>query len=135
MNSVDSDGIDWMEIRQWLAIWPTERNVPSEGLHGTAGFDPSHHIAFGQMLVFEAHLGLRIYAYFIQASQHSLRQGEPPTRQRILFVRHVPRPYADCRRGIGQPTARRIISLRQPAQHRYFRGSSMEIAKLSPLRS
>src|SRR5258708_19223652 len=87
------------------------------------------------MVVLEAHLGLRKYAYFIQASQHSLRQGEPPTRQRILLVRHVQPPYADCRTGIGQPTARRIISLRQPAQHRYFRGSSMEIAKLSPLRS
>jgi len=57
-----------MEIGQWLAIRPAERNVPSEVLHSTAGFDPSHHIAFGQMLVFEAHLGLRKYAYFIQAS-------------------------------------------------------------------
>jgi hypothetical protein len=36
MNSVHSDGIDWMEIRQWLAIRPTERNVPAEILYGTA---------------------------------------------------------------------------------------------------
>jgi hypothetical protein len=59
MNSVHSDGIDRMEIRQWLALQPTERNVPPEVLHRTAGFDASHHIAFGPMLVFEAHLGLR----------------------------------------------------------------------------
>src|SRR5713226_7632051 len=87
------------------------------------------------MLVFEAHLGLRKNAYLIQASQHSPRQGEPPTRQRILLVRHVPPPHADCRTEIGQPTARRIISFVQRAQQMYFRGSSMEIARLSPLRS
>jgi len=68
MNSVHSDGIDWMEIRQWLTIRPTERNVPAEVLDGTAGFDSSHHIAFAQMLVFEAHVGLRKNAYLIQAT-------------------------------------------------------------------
>src|SRR6266478_6753666 len=87
------------------------------------------------MLVFEAHLGLRKNAYLIQASQHSPRKSEPSRRQRILLVRHLPPPYANCQTGIGQPTARRIISLVQPAQQRYFRGSSMEIARLSPLRS
>src|SRR5260370_19805097 len=87
------------------------------------------------MLVFEAHLGLCKNAYVIQAPQHSPRQREPSTRERILLVRHVPPPHADCRTGIGQPTARRIISFVQPAQQMYFRGSSMEIARLSPLRS
>jgi hypothetical protein len=68
MNSVHPDGVDWVETRQWLTIRPTERNVPTEILHGSAGFDSAHHIAFGQMLVFEAHLGLRKNAYPIQAS-------------------------------------------------------------------
>ena len=36
MNSVHSDGIDWMEIWQWLAIRPTECHVPTEVLHGSA---------------------------------------------------------------------------------------------------
>jgi len=67
MNSVYSDGIDWMEIRQWLTIRPTERNVPAEVLHGTAGFDPSHNITFSYMLVFETHVGLHRNAYLIQA--------------------------------------------------------------------
>src|SRR6266852_6602566 len=87
------------------------------------------------MLVFETHLGLCKYADLIQTSQRSPRQSEPSTRQRILLVRHVPPPHADCRTRIGQPTARRIISFVQPAQQMYFRGSSMEIARLSPLRS
>src|SRR5579864_1107546 len=87
------------------------------------------------MLVFEAHLGLRKNSDLIQTSQHSSRQSESSTRQRILLVRHMPPLHADRRTVMGQPTARRIISFRQPAQQRYFRGSSMEIAKLSPLRS
>jgi hypothetical protein len=68
MNSVHSDGIDWMEIWQWLAIRPAERNVPAEFLHGSAGFDPSHYIAFAEMLVFETDLGLCKYSYFLQTS-------------------------------------------------------------------
>src|SRR5260370_22014253 len=87
------------------------------------------------MLVFEAHLGLRKNAYLIQASQNSPRQSEPAKGQRILLVRHASPPHPDCRTRMGQPTARRIISFEHPAQQRYFRGSSMEIAKLSPLRS
>jgi hypothetical protein len=54
-----------MEIRQWPTIRPAERNVAAEVLHGTARLDSSHDITFGQMLVFEAHLGLREYAYFV----------------------------------------------------------------------
>ena len=68
MDSVHSDGVDWMEIGQWLARQPAERNVAAEILHGTAGFDPSHNIAFRQMLVFEAHLGLRENAGLSQTS-------------------------------------------------------------------
>jgi hypothetical protein len=36
MNSVHSDGIDWMQIRQWLTFRPTECHVPTEVLHSTA---------------------------------------------------------------------------------------------------
>ena len=38
-------------------------------------------------------------------------------------------------RGLGQPTAARIMSLVQSAQEMYLRGSSIEIERLSPLRS
>jgi hypothetical protein len=37
--------------------------------------------------------------------------------------------------GRGEPTAARIMSLVQPAQQMYLRGSSIEIEQLSPLRS
>src|SRR5438552_12634 len=36
---------------------------------------------------------------------------------------------------MGRPTAARIISFVQPAQQQYLRGSSTEIARLSPLLS
>ena len=36
---------------------------------------------------------------------------------------------------IGQPSAARIISFVQPAQHLYFRGSVTQMARLSALRS
>ncbi len=43
-------------------------------------------------------------------------------------------PFAYGRR-IGWPTAARIISFVQPAQHLYLRGSLIEMARLSPARS
>jgi hypothetical protein len=68
MNSIHSDGVDWMQIRQRLTFRPTERNVPAKVLDGAARFDSSHHISFGHMLVFETHPGLRKNAYLVQPS-------------------------------------------------------------------
>ena len=42
---------------------------------------------------------------------------------------------SSCWIGRGQPNAARIMSLVQPAQQMYLRGSSIEIERLSPLRS
>jgi hypothetical protein len=70
MNSVHPDGIDWMEVRQWLTIRPTEGNVSADLLHGTAGFDSSHDIPSRKVLVFEAHARLSKYSHLIQAAQH-----------------------------------------------------------------
>jgi len=112
----------------------TERSVPDAESSRPLIY-PSDHIAFGQMLAFEAHLGLRKYAYFIQASKHSLWQGEPPTRKESCLSGMCHLLKRTVERGSDSPTARRIISLAQPAQQMYFRGSSIEIARLSPLRS
>src|SRR5260370_18119117 len=61
-------------------------------------------------------------------------KGKPRRATRSRLVSIGP-PYADRRIGIGKPNATRIISFVHPAQHLYFQGSSIEIAKLSPLLS
>src|ERR1700757_811384 len=43
--------------------------------------------------------------------------------------------HPSLRSTMGRPTAARIISFVQPAQQQYLRGSSTEIARLSPLLS
>jgi hypothetical protein len=77
MNSVHPDGIDWMEVRQWLTIRPTESNVSADLLHGTAGFDSSYDIPSRQVLVFEAYTRLSKDSYLIQAAQHPPGQSDP----------------------------------------------------------
>jgi hypothetical protein len=89
MNSVHPDGIDWMEVRQWLTIRPTEGNVSADLLHGTAGFDSSHDIPSRQVLVFEAHARLSKDSYLIQAAQHPPRQSDPSMCQEVLLVLHL----------------------------------------------
>lgn len=59
MKSIHSDGIDWMEIHQWLTIWSAERNVAANLLHRTARLDASQNILSGQMLVLETYVRLR----------------------------------------------------------------------------
>jgi hypothetical protein len=89
MNSVDPDGIDWMEVGQWLAIQPTEGNVSADLLHCAARFDSSHDIPSCQMLVFETHARLSKDSYLIQAAQHPSGQSDPSTRQEVLLFLHV----------------------------------------------
>jgi hypothetical protein len=88
MNSVHADGIDWMEVRQWLTIRPTEGNVSADLLHGAARFDSSHDIPSRQVLVFETHVRLGKDSYLIQAAQHPSGQSDPSTRQEVLLVLH-----------------------------------------------
>src|SRR6267378_4985736 len=89
MNSVDPDGIDWMEVGQWLTVWPTEGNVSADVLHGSAGFDSSHDIPSSQVLVFEAHGRLSKDSYLIQAAQNPPSQSDPSMCQEILLVLHL----------------------------------------------
>jgi hypothetical protein len=88
MDSVHSDGIDWMEVRQWLTIRRTEGNVSADLLHCTAGFDSSHDIPSCQMLVFETHARLSKDSYLIQTPAHPLSQSNPSMCQEILLVLH-----------------------------------------------
>jgi len=88
MNSVHPDGVDWMEIRQWLTIRPTEGNVSADLLHGAAGFDSSHDIPSRHVLVSEAHARLSKDSYLIQAAQHPSGQCDPSMYQEVLFVLH-----------------------------------------------
>jgi len=89
MNSVDPDGIDWMEVGQWLAIRPTEGNVSADLLHCAAGFDSSHDIPSCQMLVFETHAWLSKDSYLIQSARHPPSQSNPSMRQEVLPVLHL----------------------------------------------
>jgi len=102
-------------------------------LHRSARLDASHYRSSCQMLLLKTYLRLRENPDLGQTSQNSPRQREPRMCKLSCFA-SIRVPHAE-RRGIGQPTARRIISFAHPAQHRYFRGSSIEIARLSPLRS
>src|SRR6266853_6686199 len=89
MNSVHPDGVDWMEVGQWLTVWPTEGNVSADVLHGSAGFDSSHDIPSSQVLVFEAHARLSKDSYLIQAAQNPPSQSDPSMCQEILLVLHL----------------------------------------------
>jgi hypothetical protein len=89
MNSVHADGIDWMEVRQWLTIRPTEGNVSADLLHGAARFDSSHDIPSRQVLVFETHARLSKDSYLIQAAQHPPSQSNPSMCQEVLLVLHL----------------------------------------------
>jgi hypothetical protein len=95
MNSVHPDGIDWMEVGQWLAIRPTEGNVSADLLHCAAGFDSSYDIPSRQVLVFETHARLSEDSYLIQAPQHPPRQSDPSTAQEILLALHLDISHAD----------------------------------------
>lgn len=134
MRAIDSNGINGMQMRQRLAVWPAEGDIPPESLHRTARFDAPHNISARQMLVLEAHVRLSKDTYFVKAAQNRLWQGETSMAERTLLSHDVDL-HAERRTGIGQPTAFRIISFAQPAQQMYFRGSSIEMARLSPLRS
>jgi hypothetical protein len=89
VNSVHPDGIDWMEVGQWLTIRPTEGNVSADLLHCAAGFDSSHDIPSRQVLVFETHARLSKDSYLIQSAQNSPGQSDPSMRQEVLVVLHV----------------------------------------------
>jgi len=88
MNAVDSEGIDRMEIRQWLASRPTESNVSAKLPHRAARFDSSHYVSSRQMLVLKTYLGVRKNSHLVQAVQHSPRQGEPAMFEQLLFLHH-----------------------------------------------
>lgn len=70
MDSVHSDGVDRMEIRQWLASRTAERHVPAKILYRAARFYSSHDVPSRQMLVFQSHTGLNKDSQRIQAPQH-----------------------------------------------------------------
>src|SRR5260370_42285633 len=102
-----------MEVGQCLSVWPTESNVPADLLHGSAGFDSSHDIPSRQMLVLEAYGRLSKDSYLIQAAQHRPGQSDPSMCQEVSWVLHLDASHAVRSTGIGQPTARRIISFVQ----------------------
>jgi hypothetical protein len=89
VHSIHADGIDWMQIRQWLTFRPTECHVPTEVLHSTARFDSAYDISSRQMLVLKAYVGLRGNSYFVQAAQRFSRQGEPAMREQVSFLHHA----------------------------------------------
>jgi hypothetical protein len=59
-----------MEIRQRLTVRPAESNVSAELLNRSARFDSADHIAPRQVLVLKAYMGLREYAYCVQAAKN-----------------------------------------------------------------
>jgi hypothetical protein len=89
MDSVYSDSVDWMKVRQWLTVWPTEGNVSADVLHGSAGFDPSHDIPSRKVLVFETHARLSKDSYLIQTAKNPPGQSDPSMCQEGLVVMHL----------------------------------------------
>jgi hypothetical protein len=55
MNAINTDGIDGMEIRQRLAIFPAEGYVVAHLSDSPARFHSPDHVAMRQMLVLQAH--------------------------------------------------------------------------------
>ena len=76
----------------------------------------------------------------VEARVGCKRQGGVPTlypyqTNRLASPCQFIRSSHTCWTGRGQPTAARIMSLVHPAQQMHLRGSSIEIERLSPLRS
>ena len=79
MNAVDSNSIDGMETRQWLASQTAEGNVSADSPHRAARFDSAHDISSRYMLVLKTYVSLRKDPHFVQPAQGPLRQREPAT--------------------------------------------------------
>jgi hypothetical protein len=134
MKPVDSQGIDWMKTRQEFTSWRAKRHVSADLRHRATRFESSHEIWSGQVLVLKAYVRLCEDPKLVETAEHVSRQRKPSSCEHVLLLNHPGSAHAERQAGMGQPTARRIISFVQPAQQMYFRGSSTETAKLSPLR-
>src|SRR5262245_5169953 len=93
-----------------------------------AGLPASKDMPAGGPLILETDLRTAMDGRFRESFHRGRREGQPQRRMVVSLLCHA---YLFC--GIGRPSASRIISLEHPAQQMYFLGSSMEMARLSPL--
>src|SRR5271165_6917558 len=117
MHTIHSNCLHWMQALDGLAIFLGEGDVSPEVSDRPTRLQSTHHIAFCQMLVFQADSRMGKDPSFFQHPQP--RPGEPQPQYILqavlLHVEKTLLSYAECRMPIGQPTAARIISFVQPA--------------------
>jgi hypothetical protein len=70
VNSIDSDGINWMKIWDRLTIGTAERDVAAQIPDRTARFNSPYDIASCQLLILETDAGLDNDAYAAETPQH-----------------------------------------------------------------
>src|SRR5271167_4859933 len=119
MHTIHSNCLHRMQALDGLAIFSGEGDVSPKVSDRPTRLQSTHHIAFCQVLVFQAYLRMGKDSSFFQHSQRMPREPQPQSvlQAVLLHDEKTLLSYAECPTRIGQPTAARIISLVQPAQH------------------
>src|SRR5262245_56015933 len=114
--------------RQALPVIGAKAHIPPQFNGGAAGLPSSKHVPAGGPLILETDLRPAMNARFREPFHRGRRESQPRRGMTISLLAH-----AYLFGEIGRPSALRIISLEHPAQQMYFLGSSIEMARLSPL--
>src|SRR5471030_1131166 len=115
---------------QTFAAVPAEAYIMAKLLDSAAGFPTPQDVPFRCLLKFYGDVGSAIDPRLAKQLHRGCRKGQPQQRIGLLLFLHA---YLFC--VIGRPSASRIISFEHPAQQMYFLGSSIAMARLSPLLS
>src|SRR5215472_17720314 len=66
VQTVHSNGLDWVQILQWFAVFTSESNVATNISCRTARFESTDHITLRQLLMFDTEQGVSVDASFFE---------------------------------------------------------------------